>query len=294
MIDYLERVDPAEAVRARERYGCFDRFGDLEGQSYGYALARLGAIPCEDEVVTQLVSLRAKTADYLRRDGLDAFDDAFVAEQNAVVVRDAEEYYQQMYRADVSSWNLRDRHMANTLDALLDHLGHLRRRPAVAVWEHNSHVGDATATEMQARGELNLGQLARRRYGNRCVNLGFTTYAGEVTAAPDWGGPTGRRQVRPALPHSHEELLHSLGADRFWLDTTDPVVRATLGRPRLERAIGVIYRPETERASHYFAADLAAQFNLVAHIDRTHAVVPLDPSAHWERGEPPETYPTGI
>ena len=129
VVRYLETVDPEEAARARERYGCFDRLGGREGQSYGYALAYQGAVPCEDEVVRQLVALRANTAEYVRRDGMDAFDEAFFAEQNAVVVRDAEEYYQQMYRADVSSWNLRDRHMANTADALLEHLAHRHQRP---------------------------------------------------------------------------------------------------------------------------------------------------------------------
>jgi erythromycin esterase-like protein len=295
VIRYLDAVDPEEAARARSRYGCFDRFGGAEGQSYGYALAYQGALPCQDEVVSQLVALRARTADYVRRDGMDAFDEAFFAEQNAVVVRDAEEYYQQMYRADVSSWNLRDRHMANTTDALLEHLGHRYHRPAIAVWEHNSHVGDARATGMGARGELNVGQLARQRYGAATVLVGFTTFAGEVTAARDWGARAERRTVRPARFDSFEALFHEVGgSEKWWIDCRDPGVRDALAQTRLERAIGVIYRPETERQSHYFPASIADQFDVVVHIDTTHAVHPLEPTEDWLRGEPPETYPTGL
>jgi erythromycin esterase-like protein len=294
VVGYLDGVDPAEADRARARYACFDRFGEPEGQAYGYALAHQGAVPCEDEVVTQLVSLRARTADYLRRDGMDAFDEAFFAEQNAVVVRDAEEYYQQMYRADVSSWNLRDRHMANTADALMEHLRHHQPHPKLAIWEHNSHVGDARATGMSQRGELNVGQLVRQRYSNAPILVGFTTYHGEVTAARDWGGVAERRRVRPSLPDSHEALLHATGVAQGWFDCSEGGVHELFATPRLERAIGVIYRPETERPSHYFPAVLADQFDLVVHIDRTHAVEPLEPGAPWVRGEPPETYPTGL
>ncbi len=294
VVGYLEKIDPAEAAPRRARYACFDRFGGPEGQSYGYALATQRAIPCEEEVVFQLVELRARTADYLRRDGMDAFDEAFFAEQNAVVVRDAEEYYQQMYRADVSSWNLRDRHMANTADALLEHLGHHHAHPKLAIWEHNSHVGDARATEMSRRGELNVGQLVRQRYSGRTKLVGFTTNSGEVTAARDWGAVAERRQVRPARDDSHEGLLRAAGVEHAWFDCEDPVVSTVFSQPRLERAIGVIYRPETERESHYFVADLASQFDLLVHIDRTHAVEPLEPGVPWSRGEPAETYPTGI
>src|SRR4029079_13804865 len=177
VIAYLDQVDPAEARRARDRYGCFDHVG-AEGQAYGYALAYQNAIPCENEVVAQLVTLRRRADAYLRRDGWVAEDEQFFAEQNARVARDAEEYYQQMYRAEVSSWNLRDRHMAGTLDALVEHLDRRLGRTKVVVWEHNSHIGDARATAMSARGELNVGQLARQRYGNECLLIGLTTHAG--------------------------------------------------------------------------------------------------------------------
>ena len=265
-----------------------------EGQQYGYALAYGGALPCENEVVTQLIELRRKADAYLRRDGWVADDEFFFAEQNARLVRNAEEYYQQMYRAEVSSWNLRDRHMAGTLDALIEHLDRQHPRSKVVVWEHNSHVGDARSTEMGQRGELNVGQLARQRYGNESVLIGFTTYDGTVTAASEWGGPAERKRVRAAAADSHEAFLHQTGSKCFWLDTEPPAVHAALSAPRLERAIGVIYRPQTERGSHYFHARLGEQFDAVIHLDHTRALEPLERTSLWDKGEPPETYPSGI
>jgi erythromycin esterase-like protein len=293
VIEYLDRVDPVEARRARDRYGCFDHVG-AEGQAYGYALAYQKAIPCENEVVAQLVELRRRAETYLRRDGWVAEDELFFAEQNARVVRDAEEYYQQMYRAEVSSWNLRDRHMAGTLDAIGEHLDRQFRRTKVVVWAHNSHVGDARATAMGKRGELNVGQLARQRYGNDCLLVGFSTYDGRVTAASNWGDSPERKHVRPALRGSYEALFHEFATPHFWLTTVDRAAREALQAPRLERAIGVIYRPETERQSHYFEASLAEQFDAVIHLDRTRALEPLERTATWDRGEPPETFPTGL
>ncbi len=293
VVDYLDHVDPEEAKRARARYSCFDHVG-AEGQQYGYALAYAGAIPCENEVVTQLIELRRKADAYLRRDGWVADDEFFFAEQNARLVRNAEEYYQQMYRAEVSSWNLRDRHMAGTLDALIEHLDRQHPRAKIIVWEHNSHVGDARSTEMGQRGELNVGQLARQRYGNESVLIGFTTYDGTVTAASEWGGPAERKRVRAASPDSHEAFLHQNDDKDFWLDTALPAVHAVLNAPRLERAIGVIYRPQTERGSHYFYARLGEQFDAVIHLDHTRALEPLERTSLWDKGEPPETYPSGI
>jgi erythromycin esterase-like protein len=293
VVDYLDQVDPVEAGRARERYSCFDQVGG-EGQAYGYGLATARSIPCQNEVVTQLVELRRRAEVYLRRDGWIADDEFFFAEQNARLVRNAEEYYQQMYRAEVSSWNLRDRHMSGTLDALVEHLDRQVPRSKIIVWEHNSHVGDARATGMGARGELNVGQLARQRYGGECVLVGFTTFDGTVTAATDWGGPAERKRVRPARIDSHEALLHGIGVSRFWLDTSTMAVHDVLSVPRLERAIGVIYRPQTERQSHYFDARLADQFDVVIHLDHTRALEPLERTSVWDQGEPPETYPSGI
>ena len=293
VIEYLDRVDPSEAARARQRYSCFDHV-DADGQAYGHSLAYQGATPCENEVVSQLVELRRRSDLYLRQDGWVAEDEQFYAEQNARLVRDAEEYYHQMYRAEVSSWNLRDLHMAGTLDGLIEHLDHQSVRTKVVVWEHNSHVGDARATAMGARGELNVGQLVRQRYGGDAVLIGFSTFNGRVTAASDWGGPAERKHVRPARPGSQEALLHDVGIPQFWVATGDGDVTSALSEPRLERAIGVIYRPETELQSHYFEARLAMQFDAVIHMDRTRALEPLERTALWDRGEPPETFPTGL
>ena len=193
-------------------------------------------------------------------------------------------------------WNLRDRHMADTLDALASHLGRQRGTPAkIVVWAHNSHLGDARATETSARGELNLGQLVRERHAGDCRLVGFTTYTGTVTAASDWEGPAERKWLRPALADSIEELLHEVGEKEFLLRFgAAPRSADALRSARLERAIGVIYRPETERRSHYFLARVPDQFDVVIHVDETRAVEPLERTAHWEQGEVPETYPFAV
>jgi erythromycin esterase-like protein len=293
VLDYLDKVDPRAAEQARSRYACFDAYGE-DTQAYGFATG-LGLGPsCEGEVVSQLVDLRRSAAEYALRDGRVAEDDYFYAEQNARLVKDAERYYRSMYRGETSSWNLRDRHMAETLDELVGHLGRRGGTPKVVVWAHNSHLGDARATQMGARGEWNLGQLARERHGREVVSVGFTTHDGTVTAASNWGEPAERKRVRPALPGSYEALFHEVGIGRFLLDLRGDGPAASLRGPRLERAIGVIYRPETERASHYFHARLTDQFDAVLHFDRTRAVEPLERTAGWEAGEVPETFPTGI
>jgi erythromycin esterase-like protein len=295
VVRYLRSVDPEAARRAVQRYGCFDRHGD-DPQSYGYA-ATLGlSSSCENEVVAQLTDLRRAAASYVRRDGRVAEDDLFEAEQNARVVANAERYYRAMFGSRTSSWNLRDRHMAGTLEALYAHLGRrTHTAPRIVVWAHNSHLGDARATEMGDSGEVNVGQLVREAHGPDCVLIGFSTASGTVTAASDWDEPAERKQVRSPLPQSWEALFHEVGPARFGLDTGAPGdATAALREPRLERAIGVIYRPETERLSHYFQARLATQFDYVMHYDVTRAVEPLERSPEWERGELPETYPTAL
>ena len=200
-----------------------------------------------------------------------------------------------MFRGRVSSWNLRDRHMAETLEALVGHLDRHGGRTKVVIWEHNSHIGDARATEMGDHGELNVGQLVRERHGREAVLVGFSTYTGTVTAASDWDEPPRLKRVRPALPGSYEAVFHDTGIPRFLLPLRDggPAVDG-LRKPRLERAIGVVYRPETERASHYFEARLADQFDAVLHFDQTRAVEPLDPPEGWQAGEAPEAFPTSL
>jgi erythromycin esterase-like protein len=292
VIAYLRRVDPEAAERARQRYACFDLYGD-EPQAYGLAAMLRVGHTCENEVITQLIDLRRNAAEYSLRDGRIAEDDFFFAEQNARLVRDAEVYYRTMYRGEASSWNLRDRHMAETLDALVGFLGRSGSSPKVVVWAHNSHLGDARATEMGGRGEWNVGQLARQEYGRDAVLVGFTTYEGTVTAARNWDAPAKRKSVRPAVPDSYEALFHEALPGRFLLPLRGRRL-AGLSEPRLERAIGVIYRPETERASHYFHANLLGQFDFVLHFDRTRAVEPLERTAAWHAGDVPETFPSGV
>ncbi|CPR12156.1 erythromycin esterase [Mycobacterium bohemicum DSM 44277] len=297
VIAYLDRVDPKAAARARERYGCFDHTSADDGQAYGYAAA-FGAGPsCEREAVEQLVEIQRNALEYARRDGLLAEDDLFYAERNAQTVRDAEVYYRAMFSGRVNSWNLRDQHMADTLEALLNHLDRHRDAPParIVVWAHNSHVGDARATEVSADGQLTLGQLARQRFGDRARLIGFSTYTGTVTAAGDWGGVAERKAVRPALAGSIEELLHQTGRDAFLTSALlTPEAADPLSAVRLGRAIGVIYRPETERQSHYFHVRPADQFDAMIHIDTTRALEPLEVTSLWIAGETPETYPSGL
>jgi erythromycin esterase-like protein/predicted phosphoribosyltransferase len=298
VVTYLERVDPDAAARARDRYSCFDHAAgsDDVGQSYGFAAAFGAGETCEREVVEQLSDLQRHAVEYANRDGLLAEDELFYAQQNALTVKNAEQYYRSMFSGRSNTWNLRDRHMADTLDSLAAHLGRQRGEPAkIVVWAHNSHLGDARATEMGARGELNVGQLVRERHPGDCRLIGSTTYTGTVTAADDWGKPAERKWVRPALPDSVEELFHNAGANAFLLPFEKETQAAKLLRSaRLERAIGVIYRPATERESHFFRARVADQFDAVIHITETRALEPLERTAGWEQGEAPETYPFAV
>lgn len=297
VISYLDKIDPKAAARARERYACFDHASADDGQAYGFSAA-FGAGPsCENQAIEQLVEIQRNALAYARRDGLLAEDELFYAEQNAQTVRNAEVYYRAMFSGRVTSWNLRDGHMAQTLDALLEHLDRHHDVPSarIVVWAHNSHVGDARATEVSADGQLTLGQLVRQQYGDQSRLIGFSTYAGTVTAASEWGGVAERKAVRPALNGSIEELLHETERSSFLVSAhISPEAADPLSVVRLERAIGVIYLPATERQSHYFHVRAADQFDAMIHIDRTRALEPLEPTSLWIAGETPETYPTGL
>ncbi|HEY3132426.1 MAG TPA: erythromycin esterase family protein [Acidobacteriota bacterium] len=293
VLRYLDKVDPKAARLARWRYSCFDHFGK-DTQAYSYAAGYGLTESCENEVVEQLVELQRAAGEYAKRDGQVAADEFFYAEQNARLVKNAEEYYRAMFRGHVSSWNLRDRHMAETLDALLSHFVSQGQNAKFVLWAHNSHLGDARATEMGRAGEFNVGQLVREKYGRESVLVGFSTYSGTVTAASDWDGPAERKIVRPALPGSYEALLHDTGVPRFLLLLSGSENLSGLAEPRLERAIGVVYRPQSERSSHYFHARLPAQFDAMLYFDRTRAVEPLERSAEWVSGEAPETFPSGM
>ncbi len=291
VISYLDSVDPEAAERARDRYDCFGRFADNE-QAYGYA-ASLGVTQaCEDDVVNQLVELQRRASDLAVRDGQFAADEFFSAEQNARLAKNAEAYYRTMFRGHISSWNLRDTHMADTLDELIGYLGQRTGEPAkIVVWAHNSHLGDARATQIGDAGEVNLGQLTRERHGKEAFLIGQTTYQGTVTAASDWDEPGERKRVRAGLEGSCEALFHEVAVvhESFLLSLRDSDTRLRL--PRLQRAIGVVYKPETERLSHYFDVRLAEQFDAVIHQDTTTALRPLDPTELWHHGELPETFP---
>lgn len=294
VIDYLDRHDPSAAEGARRSYGCFEQFG-RDSDTYAWAASRHANGTCEDAVTTELLALRERRVEFLRRDGMTASDEFFFAEQNARLAVNAERYYRTMFRGRTASWNVRDEHMAETLDELVAHLGQRGDEVKVVVWAHNSHLGDARATESGDDGQLNLGQLVRERHDDDCKLIGFTTYSGTVIAASDWGEPAEVKQVRPALAGSHEALLHATAIPRFFI----PIERGTqvhsvLAESRLERAIGVIYRPDTERWSHYFHARLSDQFDGVIHLDETKALEPLERIANWEPREAPETFPSGV
>jgi erythromycin esterase-like protein len=294
VLRYLDKVDPAAAAEARHRYACFAHYGE-DSQHYGYATGIGTSESCEQGVIAQLQALQQRAFDYLQADHPHAEDAFFYAQQNARLVKNAEEYYRTMFRGRVSSWNLRDSHMAETLDALARYLSRDGKQAKIVIWEHNSHIGDASATEMGRMGEWNVGELARKAYGGDTCLIGFTTYDGTVTAASEWDGEAERKRVRAGMPGSYEHLLHEAGIDRYFLplrgrsDAVDG-----LSERRLERAIGVLYIPRTERQSHYFMAELPRQFDGIVHIDRTSAVVPLDPTSGWHTGEAPETYPEGL
>jgi len=291
VIEYLGNIDPAAAELARERYACFDRF-DKDLQDYGFMSAYGLEESCEDAVVKQLTELRQHAWEYAHQDTLRGEEEFFNAEMNARVARSAEKYYRSMFKGRVNSWNLRDSHMFETMMSLMNHLSR-NRDTKMVIWAHNSHIGDARATEMGSMGELNIGQLVRQQFQDLAYLVGFSTYTGTVTAASNWDAPAERKQVRKALPESYEHLFHEVGIPNYLLLLRDDEpLRQSLSKSRLERAIGVIYAPRTERQSHYFHSSISAQFDAVIHFDETNAVEPLERNPQWERGEVPETFPS--
>jgi protein-L-isoaspartate(D-aspartate) O-methyltransferase len=287
VLRYLDSVDAEAAAVARRRYGCLTPWQGDPG-AYGRAVVTGGFRGCEAAAVQMLRDMLDRRIAYMTGDG-DRFLDAL---QNARVVADAERYYRVMYYGSRESWNLRDQHMFETLQTILAFRG---PETKAVVWEHNSHVGDAAATEMGVRGELNVGRLCRAEYGDTAYLVGFGTDHGTVAAATDWDVPMEVKRVRPAHPESYERLCHESGRAAFLLALRNPVrdaVRVELAPPRLERAIGVIYRPDTELQSHYFQATLPVQFDEYVWFDETRAVTPLAtvPESH----DVPDTYPFGV
>ncbi|MDB4948095.1 MAG: erythromycin esterase [Gemmatimonadetes bacterium] len=284
VIGYLEDADPPAAARARRAYGCFDPY---ESDVQDYAMATM-LVPttCEDEAVRMLVELQGLTGELADGDP-EAF---FNAEQNALVARNAERYYRAMVRGGSASWNVRDTHMVETLERLLDHHGPDAK---AIVWEHNTHVGDARATDMARVGMVNVGQLARQRWGDEAVIVGFSSYEGSVIAGAEWGAPMRRVPVPPAREGSWEALLHAAGSgDKLiFTDDLDEVPGAL--EPRGHRAIGVVYNPENERYGNYVPSVLPYRYDALLHIDRSRAVQPLHMEPHPD-AEPPETFPSGM
>ena len=285
VLGYLDEVDPHSARIARLRYGCLTPW-QSDPATYGHAALTGRYRSCEDSVIAVLMDLRRKEQAYAEHDGERFLD----AAQNALLVANAEEYYRIMYYGSRASWNLRDQHMFDTLVNLLTHYGPSSKG---IVWAHNSHVGDASATEMSKRGEHNIGELCKQRFGRGAYSIGFGTDSGTVAAATDWGGPMLIKHVRPAIDNSYERLCHESGEPYFLLPLQNGAAASVQGlsKPRLERAIGVIYRPETERESHYFQAVLPEQFDEYIWFDRTCAVTTL---ATEELQGLPDTYPFGL
>ncbi|MGW5383143.1 erythromycin esterase family protein [Nocardia sp. NPDC003963] len=300
VVRYLEQADPPAAQRARARYSCFDQVSGDDGEAYGLATAFGAGEGCAKQVVEQLVELQRGLLTTAMSHGGDS-EEQFDVLRNAWSVRNAEAYYRAMLGGRVHSWNMRDRHMAQTLDALATHLARpgdyarIHGEPRIVVWAHNSHVGDARATELGAEGQITLGQLVRERHGDRCRTIGFSTGSGTVTAARKWGGPALRETVREPLPSSLESLLRDTGKQEFLLRLdTRGAVTDHLGTPRIQRAIGVVYSPGTERQSHYYHARAAQQYDALIHIDRTTALQPLQSEGDPGSGTVPESYPTGL
>ncbi|MHB9028504.1 MAG: erythromycin esterase family protein [Candidatus Latescibacterota bacterium] len=287
VIAYLEKTDPEAAKRARYRYSCFDQFnrdaetGDVES-ALDIDKSR------QDEVVAQLRDLQQQGFEKIRKEGLTARGELFFTLQNARLSQHAEEYYRMMFSGRTSTWNLREHHMVDTLEALAESIEPIQP-PKIVVWAHNSHIGDARATDVSGWSQLNLGQIVRERYGSEAALVGFTTHHGTVSSASDWDETVERKSVRPALPESYEDLFHRSEMSSFLLLLRSlPASLQALHEKRLERAIGVVYLPESERARHYFRADLPGQFDAIIHLDDTSAVEPLEYSPVWEAGEIPE------
>jgi len=289
VLAYLEKHCPDEAGYARQRYGCLTPWQD-EPQHYGRAVLQGALAKCEAPMVAQLEDLLARRMQLIADHGGGDGEAFFDAEQNARIVRAAEQYYRSMYRGAVESWNLRDRHMFDTLQRLMAHT----REARAVVWAHNSHVGNASATAMGWQGEFNIGELVRNAYGGDAVLIGFGTDRGTVAAASDWGAEMQVMQVRPAREDSWEGMFRKTGLARSltdWRGRKQGELADALSHALLERAIGVVYRPQSELSSHYFESVLGDQYDAWVWFEETRAVTPLGPERPHGA---PETWPFGL
>lgn len=288
VLDYLDRVDPAAATVARQRYGCLTPW-QRDPAVYGRAVLTRSYRSCEAAVVAQCRELLGRRLDAAATDDGDGL---FDAAQNAQLVAAGEHYYRAMYYGGAETWNLRDRAMFDTLERLLEARGPSAK---AVVWAHNSHIGDARHTDMGAlRDELNIGQLCRERFGDAVALIGFGTHAGTVAAASGWGARMAIMPVQPLAGDSFESLCHAAGPARFLLDFhSDDTLRARLTQPLPQRFIGVIYLPGSERLSHYQDAAPSRQFDAYVWFDTTTAITPLGPEPHTP-ADAAETYPFGV
>lgn len=292
----LERLDPAAALRARRRYSCLDRYGE-NPQDYAYAVGLGLSKGCAEEVWNELQELQTSFFAEWEQRSPETRENFFNVLQNAKTVKGAEAYYRSLVGGDISSWNLRDQHMMDTLESLRDYYDALLDEPCkIVVWAHNSHVGDARATHQGERGEFNIGQLVKAKHGALSYALGFSTAVGTVTAASDWGGSAECKNIRPPLKDSYELLFSEANYPAFFLllGAAAETSEAPPLTSKLHRAIGVIYKPETERQSHYFYSILSKQYDGIIHINETHAVRPLDIAEKWLENEMPEAFPSGL
>ncbi|MBL4653798.1 MAG: erythromycin esterase family protein [Flavobacteriales bacterium] len=294
IIKYLEENDINAAKKAKQRYACFDPFKE-ELKSYGYATILGITRSCEDEVIAQLVELTSNSYQYIKENGSNE-DEYFYIQQNTRLVKNAEKYYRSMFNDKTFSWNVRDKHMIEILDQIAKHLGaKLHKKAQIVTWAHNSHVGDARATEVRIKGQLNMGQLAKEQYPNKVLLIGFLTNTGSVIAASGWNYAAEPKTVLSAINYSYEYFFHHLNPSNFLLNfKTQPQIKTLIPSELLERSIGVIYLPETERESHYIHANLVKQFDIVIYIDKTSAIRPLEKSAILHSGEVFETFPFGV
>lgn len=295
VLTYLDNVDPLAARLARQRYSCLDHFLENPG-AYGYATELGLSRSCEDDVVAQLIDLRRNADIYSAPHDEAAGESYFSTVQNAELISRAEAYYRSLFHGRPNSWNLRDRHMFETLNNIQAHLGQAAARPPrIVVWAHNSHIGNAAATEMSDRGEFNIGQLVRQHDPSNNLLIGFSTCRGTVTAADNWDSPAKRKRINEPVPGSYEEIFHHVSHKNFMLDLRhDNRMSDLLSTPRLQRAIGVVYRPDTERQSHYLQSCLPEQFDFILHYDDTTALKTLENTSYAHLNEFDETFPFGV
>lgn len=297
IISELEKIDLQAAKEARSRYACFDAYQDP--QEYGYISSLFLNKTCHSEVMDQFIDLKNKEISFFKNEDMDPEEEKFYIEQNALVIKNAEEYYRSLFGQPPSvSWNIRDRHMMQTVSAIEQYKKETTGQDAkIIIWAHNSHVGDARGTQMASYGQINIGQLAKELYGAGAISVGFTMYTGTVSAASAWGGNVERKYVQPAFEDSIESFFHLSDKKAFYiaLDEDPAIYQFFDTKDYLQRAIGVVYLPQVERHSHYFSAEITRQFDVIIHFDVSHAVEPFDKSTEWQEAEDaPETFPFGV